>query len=95
MKTFLFLYVDCTNNISMIIFIFILQREREEPELWDYHEEKIVRVLSQRLGGHDEAEVRAVLGKMFTNCGDLEVGPHQSRGCGYYPTYANMNHHCR
>ena len=71
------------------------EREREEPELWDYHEEKIVRVLSQRLGGHDEAEVRAVLGKMFTNCGDLEVGPHQSRGCGYYPTYANMNHHCR
>ena len=72
-----------------------LQRKSEEPELWEYHEENIVRFLSQRIGGVEEGEVRAVLGKMFTNCGDLEVGPNQSRGCGYYPTYANMNHHCR
>lgn len=32
---------------------------------------------------------------MFTNCGDLELGAGQGRGCGYYPTYANLNHCCR
>ena len=43
----------------------------------------------------DDDEVRLILGKMFTNFGDLEVGPDQARGCGYYPIYANMNHACR
>ena len=44
---------------------------------------------------HTEAEISAVIGKMFTNCGDLELPPSYGRGCGFYPTYANMNHSCR
>lgn len=37
----------------------------------------------------------SIIGKMFTNFSDLEVEPNQVKGCGYYPTYANMNHACR
>ena len=42
-----------------------------------------------------ESEILSVLGKMFTNCGDLELPATQGRGNGFYPTYANMNHSCR
>ena len=37
----------------------------------------------------------SVVGKMLTNFGELEVRADQEKGCGYYPTYANMNHACR
>ena len=40
-------------------------------------------------------EIEKVLGKMFTNCGDLELSSSHGRGCGFYPNYANMNHACR
>ena len=42
-----------------------------------------------------ESEILSVLGKMFTNCGDLELPATHGRGNGFYPTYANMNHSCR
>ena len=72
-------------------------RREEEPGLWEYHEEHVVTFITEKLGLVDFSaeEVRGALGKMFTNCGDLELSPAHARGCGYYPTYANMNHNCR
>ena len=72
-------------------------RREEEPELWEYHERHIVSFITEKLGLKEFSvdEVRGVVGKMFTNCGDLELSPAYARGCGYYPTYANMNHNCR
>ena len=72
-------------------------RREEEPELWEYHEKHIVSFITEKLGLKEFSvdEVRGAVGKMFTNCGDLELSPAHARGCGYYPTYANMNHNCR
>ena len=72
-------------------------RREEEPDLWEYHEKHVVSFITEKLGLTEftEDEVRGAVGKMFTNCGDLELSPAHSRGCGYYPTYANMNHNCR
>ena len=72
-------------------------RREEEAELWEYHEKHIVSFITKKLGLTEFSvdEVRGAVGKMFTNCGDLELSAAHARGCGYYPTYANMNHNCR
>ena len=71
-------------------------RKSEESELWEYHSNYVVNFICNKLEMDiEEEEVWAVLGKMFTNCGDLELMAQYARGCGYYPTYANMNHACR
>ena len=72
------------------------RRRCEEPELWNYHEAHVVTFICDTLKiSVSPDEVRRVIGKMFTNCGDLELDQSHARGCGYYPTYANMNHACR
>ena len=73
-----------------------MQRRVEEPELWEHHEENIRRFLQEKLGLQlEDEEVMSMVGKMLTNFGELEVRVDQGKGCGYYPTYANMNHACR
>jgi len=71
-------------------------REIEEQELWDFHQIHVVQFLTQKCKlDVTEQEVEEVLGRMFTNCGDLQLPAEGfGRGCGFYPTYANMNHSC-
>ena len=70
------------------------RRREEEPELWAYHQEHVVAVVRRCGVELEEEEVHRLLGRMFTNCGDLTLGAGYGRGCGYYPTYANINHSC-
>lgn len=72
------------------------ERRQEEGELWEYHQEHVVNFLIKKLGvSLSDSEIHDVLGRMFTNCGDLQLPQAgYGRGCGFYPTYANMNHSC-
>lgn len=71
-------------------------RKKEDKDLWEYHSLYVINFICNQLEVDIEVkEVWAVLGKMFTNCGDLELTNSYARGCGYYPSYANMNHACR
>ena len=87
------------------------KRKEEEADLWSYHQQHVVTFLKKVNWwtncqykiflsqvchmDNSESEILSVLGKMFTNCGDLELPATQGRGNGFYPTYANMNHSCR
>ena len=60
-------------------------RRVEEAELWAYHARTVTAFCRDTLRlAAPEAEVWAVLGKMFTNCGDLELHADHARGEGQY-----------
>ena len=72
------------------------RRREEEQDTWSYHGQHVVAFIRDKLHMDVcEQEIWSVLGKMLTNSGDLELSSEHARGCGYYPTYANMNHACR
>ena len=72
------------------------RRREEDPDNWSYYREHVVSFIRDTLREEvSEEEILSVLGKMLTNSGDLQLDQTHARGCGYYPTYANMNHHCR